>query len=195
MHTRENELVARLIEGDQQAFCTLYSLYREPLTFFAIKFLKSSEYAEDIVQDTFTHIWLGRKFIQPDVPFSAYLYAIAKNRVLNQLRSLERQQLLESHLQKYAMDYTEDTQHEILSHDLKEAIQQAFDTLTPRQQEIFQLSREGQLSYKEIADRLGISVHTVHEHISTCLQIIRQYLIKYAEIKPETLLVLLMFYI
>lgn len=194
MHIQENELVARLIEDDQQAFCTLYSLYREQLTFFAIKFLKSSEYAEDIVQDTFTHIWLGRKFIQPDVPFSAYLYAIVKNRVLNQLRSLERQHLLEEHLQQHAMDYTEDTQHEILSRDLKEVIQQAFETLTPRQQEIFRLSREGQLSYKDIANRLGISVHTVHEHITTCLQTIRQYLVKYAEIKPEALFVVLLFY-
>lgn len=194
-HIQENELVVRLINGDREAFCTLYSWYKEPLTFFAIKFLKSAEFAEDIVQDTFTHIWLGRKFIQADVPFSAYLYAIVKNRVLNQLRTLERQQLLEAHLLKYAMDYTEDTQQEILSHDLKEVIQKAFETLTPRQQEIFRLSREGQLSYKEIACQLGISVHTVHEHITICLQTIRKYLTKYAEITPETLLVLLLFYL
>lgn len=187
--------MTRLIEGDREAFCTLYSLYKEPLTFFAVKFLKSTEYAEDIVQDTFAHIWLGRKFIQADIPFSAYLYAIVKNRVLNQLRNLERRHVLEEHLQKYAMDYTEDTQQEILSRDLKEVVQKAFETLTPRQQEIFRLSREGQLSYKEIASQLGISVHTVHEHITTSLQIIRQYLTKYAEIRPESLLVLLLFYL
>lgn len=192
---QENELVVRLIDGDKEAFCTLYSLYREPLTFFALKFLKSTEYAEDIVQDTFTHIWLRRKFIQPDVPFSAYLYAIVKNRVLNQLRNLERQHLMQEHLLKHAIDYTEDTQHEILSHDLKEVIQKAFDTLTPRQQEVFRLSREGELSYKEIASQLGISVNTVHEHIATCLQTIRQYLEKYEGTNPELLLICLLFYI
>lgn len=101
---------------------------------------------------------------------------------------------MQEHLLKHAMDYTEDTQQEILSNDLKELIQKAFDTLTPRQQEVFRLSREGQLSYREIASQLGISVNTVHEHIATCLQTIRQYLGKYDGMNSELLLLCLLFY-
>lgn len=99
-HISEKELVFLLTEGDEKAFCKLYSLYRAQLTFFAFKFLKSSAYTEDIVQETFLHVWLSRKFIRTDQPFSAYLYTIAKNRILNQLRSMEHQQLLEEHLLK-----------------------------------------------------------------------------------------------
>lgn len=194
-HIKEQELVTRLIEGDEEAFCSLYGLYKERLIFFALKFLKSNEYAEDIVQDTFTHIWMGRHFINPDIPFSAFLYTIVKNRVLNQLRNLEKKQLLKNHLLKYSFDYTEDTNENILSHDLKDLIQQAFETLTPRQQEIFRLSREGQLSYKEIAEKLHISVNTVHEHIALSLNTIRRYLIKYAEMQPKALLLFCLFYI
>ena len=80
---------------------------------------------------------------------------------------MEHQQLLEEHLLKNAIDYTEDTQNELLSQDLKDIIQKAFEALSPRQQEVFPLSREGQLSYKEIAEKLGISVNTVHEHITS----------------------------
>lgn len=189
----EKELVIRLTEGDKDAFCKLYNLYREQLIFFAFKFLKSSTYTEDIVQDTFTNIWLGRKFIQVDVPFSTYLYTIVKNRVLNQLRSLERQHFLEDHVRTHAIDYAEDAQNELLSQDLKGVVQKAFETLSPRQQKVFRLSREGHMSYKEIADNLGISVNTVHEHITSCLHIIRQYLIKYCEMKSDVLSFLLLF--
>lgn len=189
----EKELIIRLTEGDKEAFCELYNLYREQLIFFAFKFLKSSTYTEDIVQDTFANIWLGRKFIQVDVPFSTYLYTIVKNRVLNQLRSLERQHILEDHVRMHAIDYTEDTQNKVLSQDLKEVIQKAFEALSPRQQEIFRLSREGHMSYKEIVDNLGISVNTVHEHITSCLYTIRRYLIKYCEVKSDVFLVFLFF--
>lgn len=194
-NNNEKELVALLVEGDKEAFCKLYRLYRERLTFFAFKFLKSSSYTEDIVQDTFTHIWLGRKFIRTDVPFSAYLYTIVKNRVLNQLRSLERQHLLDDHFRAHAIDYTEETQDEILLQDLKSIIQKAFETLSPRQQEIFRLSREGHMSYKEIADELGISVNTVHEHITSCLYTMRNYLVKYYGAKSELILLLLFSYL
>lgn len=190
-HISEKELVFLLTEGDEKAFCKLYSLYRAQLTFFAFKFLKSSAYTEDIVQETFLHVWLSRKFIRTDQPFSAYLYTIAKNRILNQLRSMEHQQLLEEHLLKNAIDYTEDTQNELLSQDLKDIIQKAFEALSPRQQEVFQLSREGQLSYKEIAEKLGISVNTVHEHITSCLYTIRHCLIKYGKVNSNLLTILL----
>lgn len=188
-HPCEKMLVIRLTEGDESAFCKLYSLYRAQLTFFAFKFLKSSTYTEDIVQDTFLHVWLSRKFIRTDLPFSAYLYTIVKNRILNQLRSMERQQHLEEHLQKNAIDYAEASQNDLLSQDLKEIIQKAFESLSPRQQEVFRLSREGQLSYKEIAEQLGISANTVHEHITSCLTTIRHYLIKYGKVHSDLLVI------
>ena len=67
----------------------------------------------------------------------------------------------------------------------------AFEALSPRQQEVFRLSREGQLSYKEIAEKLGISVNTVHEHITSCLYTIRHYLIKYGKVNSNLLTILL----
>lgn len=53
----ERILVQRLIEGDEDAFCELYAAYKNRLIFFAMRFLKSREYAEDIFQDAFTVIW------------------------------------------------------------------------------------------------------------------------------------------
>lgn len=189
--TQERELVLRLIAGDEDAFCKLYCNYKDRLLFFATKFLKSADCAEDVLQDVFSNIWVGRRLIDPDVSFGAYLFTIVKNRVLNQLRDLEKQQTLRERMLVCAVDYNEVTQDKILTDDLLAIIQKAFASMTPRQKEVFRLSREGQLSYKEIAERLDISVNTVHEHVAAALQIIRSYLVKYAGANVEVVLLLL----
>ena len=189
--TEEREWVLRLIEGDEDAFCWLYSHYKDRVLFFATKFLKSSDYAEDVLQDVFSNIWVGRRLVNPEIPFSAYLFTMVKNRVLNQIRDLEKQQTLREKMLEQAVDYNEVTQDKILTDDLKGIIQKAFASMTPRQQEVFRLSREGQLSYKEIAERLGISVNTVHEHVASALHIIRSYVVKYSGANVELVLLLL----
>ena len=186
----EHELVVRLIEGDEDAFCTLYTHYKDKLLYFAVKFLKSDDFAEDVLQDVFTHIWTGREMINPDIPFSSYLYTIVRNRVLNELRSLKQQNLLKEEMIVASLDYSDTTQQQILSNDLQAIIQKALDTMTPRQREVFALSREGQLSYKEIAQKLDISVNTVHEHITASLHIIRTYLVKYSDAHVDLILLL-----
>ena len=150
----ERTLVLRLTEGDERAFCELYAAYKNRLIYFAMRFLKSREYAEDIFQDAFTLIWQGRRFINPDASFSSYLYTIVRNRVLNQLRDLENQDKLKSQIMEQAVDYTDDVKDHILVNDLRSLIASALQQLTARQREIFEMSRERQLSHKEIAEQL-----------------------------------------
>ena len=176
----ERTLVLRLTEGDERAFCELYAAYKNRLIYFAMRFLKSREYAEDIFQDAFTLIWQGRRFINPDASFSSYLYTIVRNRVLNQLRDLENQDKLKSQIMEQAVDYTDDVKDHILVNDLRSLIASALQQLTARQREIFLMSRKKEMSHKEIADTLGISVNTVQEHISSSLRILRAYLKKYS---------------
>ena len=147
----ERELVLRLIDGDEDAFCELYAAYKNRLLYFAMKFVKSREFAEDIFQDAFTVVWQSRRFINPDASFSSYLYTIVRNRILS--RALEQ--------------------------------------LTPRQREVFNMSRDLQMSHKEIAEALGVSVNTVQEHISVSLKVIRAYLTKYSGTSADILLILL----
>ena len=174
----ERSLVLRLIDGNEDAFCELYAAYKNRLIYFAMRFLKSREYAEDVFQDAFTIIWQGRRFINPDASFSSYLYTIVRNRILNQLRDLVNQDKLKEQILQQAVDYSNDTQNEILANDLKQLISCAMQQLTPRQRKIFEMSREQQMSHKEIADVLGISVNTVQEAISTSLRTLRFYLKK-----------------
>lgn len=189
--SEERSLILRLIGGDEDAFCELYATYKNRLIYFAMRFLKSREYAEDVFQDAFTVVWQSRRFINPDASFSFYLYTIMRNRILNQLRNAANEEKLKESILSQALDYTEDTKREVMLNDLKSLISHALQQLTPRQREIFEMSREAQLSHKEIADKLGISVNTVQEHISTSLKLIRTYLIKYSGSEYVDLLLLL----
>ena len=189
--SEERSLILRLIGGDEDAFCELYATYKNRLIYFAMRFLKSREYAEDVFQDAFTVVWQSRRFINPDASFSSYLYTIMRNRILNQLRNAANEEKLKESILSQALDYTEDTKRKVMLNDLKSLISHALQQLTPRQREIFEMSREAQLSHKEIADKLGISVNTVQEHISTSLKLIRTYLIKYSGSEYVDLLLLL----
>ena len=186
----ERSLVLRLIEGDEDAFCELYAAYKNRLIYFAMRFLKSREYAEDIFQDAFAVVWQGRRFINPDASFSAYLYTIVRNRILNQLRDLSNQDKLREQILSQAVNYTNETKDEIIANDLRQFISRALQQLTPRQREIFQMSRERQMSHREIAEVLGISVNTVRESISISLRTLRTYLEKNSIVGADLILLL-----
>ena len=187
----ERELVLRLIDGDEDAFCELYAAYKNRLLYFAMKFVKSREFAEDIFQDAFTVVWQSRRFINPDASFSSYLYTIVRNRILNQIRDMANEDKLKEHILSRAVDSANETNNKILFDDLKDVLSRALEQLTPRQREVFNMSRDLQMSHKEIAEALGVSVNTVQEHISVSLKVIRAYLTKYSGTSADILLILL----
>lgn len=187
----EQELVVRLINGDEEAFCELYAAYKNRLLYFAMKFVKSRNFAEDIFQDTFTVVWQSRRFINPDASFSSFLYTIVRNRILNQMRTLANEDRLKEYIITQAIDYTDNTLNTILANDLSEIISLSLSQLTYRQREVFELSRDAQLSHKEIAETLGISIGTVQEHISSSLKIIRSYITKYSGTYADMILLLI----
>ena len=105
-----------------------------------------------------------------------------RNRVLNIIRDQEKEQAFKESVLKHAIDYTNNTKESIIENDLLSLISKAMEKLTPRQREIFEMSRNKQMSHHEIAETLGISINTVHDHISDSLRIIRAYLSKYSDI-------------
>ena len=187
----ERELVLRLIDGDEDAFCELYAAYKNRLLYFAMKFVKSREFAEDIFQDAFTVVWQSRRFINPDASFSSYLYTIVRNLILNQIRDMANEDKLKEHILSDAVDSANETNNKILFDDLKDVVSRALEQLTPRQREVFNMRRDLQMSHKEIAEALGVSVNTVQEHISVSLKVIRAYLTKYSGTSADILLILL----
>ncbi|NJK86946.1 MAG: sigma-70 family RNA polymerase sigma factor [Bacteroidales bacterium] len=83
---QEKELILRLIENDTKAFEIIYYHYVEKVYHFALKYLKNTSEAEEIIQEVFTKIWDNRKMINPELSFNSYLLTIVKNTIFNDHR-------------------------------------------------------------------------------------------------------------
>ncbi|MDR1737956.1 MAG: RNA polymerase sigma-70 factor [Candidatus Symbiothrix sp.] len=188
----EHELVAKLTQDDKDAFAELYTRYKGRLLYFAMEFVKSRDFAEDVYQDAFTAIWQTRKFINPDLPFATFLYTIVRNRIFNLLRNIEMESALKEQILANATDHSNNTQESLTALDLQNTLDKALAQLTPKQREVFELSRKTGLSHKEIALRLNISVLTVKSHITASLKILQDYLRKYYGHLAEVILLLLL---
>ncbi|MBN1926754.1 MAG: RNA polymerase sigma-70 factor [Prolixibacteraceae bacterium] len=171
------ELLLQLKEGDIVAFDTIYGYYCIKLYAFAIRYVKIETDAEDIVQEVFIKIWQNRKNINVYSSFESYLFTIAYHSAINLLNKKVHEKRYFEYL--YSIQKMEDTSEltdEIFFNELNRKIQLLLKELPPRQKEIFSLSREKGLSHEEIAQKLGISVNTVNNHIVTALNFIRRNL-------------------
>lgn len=187
----ERQLIIGLIHDDESAFCELYALYKERLLFFAMKFIKSREFAEDVFQDAFAAVWLNRKSLNPNMPFAPYIYTIIKNRILNLLAGIDKEQELKKIILSEAVDSDNTTEDIIFNSELNKILEKALSHLTPQQKKVFEMSRKDLKSHKEIANELNISVYTVQQHLSASLKILRSFLTKHSALYSDVLLLLI----
>lgn len=171
------ELLLLLQKDDRIAFYNIYERYSKRLYGFVLKFLKNETDAEDIVQEVFVKIWENRKSIDVYSSFESFLFTIGYNATI----SLLRKRITE---RKY-LEYLRSIQHfesspsllnEIHFNELNHKVQLLLSELTPRQREIFQLSREDGLSHDEIARKLNISLNTVKKHMVNTLSFLKSRL-------------------
>ncbi len=143
---------------------------------YAFSFVKDKDAAEDIVQDLFFSIW---KSIKPEKYAEikkAFLYKSVKNASLNYIK---HKTVVGNHFeQKYSENGLNERtpENETIAAELGIEIDKAIDRLPERQREIFTLSRKNELSYKEIASILGISIKTVEAQMGSALKSLRKYL-------------------
>lgn len=191
----ERELILKLINGDKIAFSHLFSFYKSQVLYYCIHFVKDKEIAEDITQDIFLTVWEKKEDIQVEQSFSAFLYTIARNRIYDMFRSLSARSVLYEKLMEQAIDYVDDVEKSLEEKNIQELIAQALEQLSPRQREIFELSRSKGLSHKEIAEQLGLSVYTVQDHIKNALEKIRTYLIPFISTCPILVSIIILKYV
>ena len=171
-----NYLLEQLKVGDRTAFANIYSEYYPKVYRFAQRYMKNSNDVDDIVQDVFIRLWEARTSINPALNFDNYLFTITRNHILN----INRAQVNELYLQDTVLASLEHERYmqedEIIAQDLAQYIDNIVEQLPPKQQETFKMSRQQMLTYKEIAEQLGISAKTVESHIYQALKFIRKKL-------------------
>lgn len=176
------DLVTQLTQDDEAAFSELYIRYKDKLSYFCLYLLKSQEEVNDIVQEIFIRIWESRAFINPELSFSSFLYTMARNRITNYFRDMDIDTKVKEILATQKITAEETTESQIIYSEYQTILQAAIEQLPPQRKKIFNMSRVENMSHKEIAAELGISVNTVQEHISEALKFIKIYFNKHADL-------------
>ena len=132
---------------------------------------------EDVVQDVFVNMWEKRDELQIE-SVKEYLYTSARNRMLNCLREMKRQNTL---LEQWVQSEMEKKKGEECFNidEFSQRVETAIDNLPDKCKQIFNLSKKRNLTYKQIARQLDISIKTVESQMGIALRKIREQLSVY----------------
>jgi RNA polymerase sigma-70 factor (ECF subfamily) len=167
---------------DATAFRRLFELHFDGLYRFAYRYVHSVEPAKDLVHEAFLLLWRQRTQVDlAGASAKSYLFTIVRYRALDHIRRRRVEQRWQRSYADPVMSGGEpalapDPHHEFVAGETAAAIRQAVDTLAPRQREVLLLRWQGQASYDEIAETLGISPKTVAVHLGRAIQHLREML-------------------
>lgn len=173
-HFSDNALFNLLKDDDQKAFAEIYQRYAGFLVNAAQKHLQCLQKSEDIVQEIFVSFYNRRHSIDITVSLRAYLWQALKFKILNEFRFQDvRNTYQRTFIYTYTHSYKNECHHHFESKEIVNSIYQFINELPEKCKEVFLLSRDYDLSYRDISLQLGISVSTVEKHISKALKILR----------------------
>lgn len=183
------DLLLRISEGDENAFKTLFYLYKTRLYAYIFKITKSSEIAEELVTDVFMKIWLSRDLIPKINHFDAFLFRIAYHKAIDFLRQAARDPVLHDLLwEKIQLAEETSADSNLLKKEYEKKLREAIGLLSPRKKMIFRMSRMEGLSHDQIAEKLHLSKNTVNNHIVEA----KQFILAYLRSNPDLVILILL---
>ncbi|WP_035757654.1 RNA polymerase sigma-70 factor [Hugenholtzia roseola] len=163
-------------------FETIFKAQYARLCKIVLPIVGNADTAEDIVQEVFMKIWQKKESLQVDISPEAYLKRAVVNAAIDHFRKEKRQPT--ASMETLATELGESlsaqsSEKELLTQELDTKIQAAINTLPPQCRAVFVLNRFEQLSYKEVAEQMQISVKTVENQIGKALKVLRLHLADY----------------
>lgn len=181
----ENELLSRVANGDEDAYKELFTHYWDLIFSTALLFTKSREFAQDLTQDIFAHIWIKKEKLVEVENFEAFLFITSRNLIIDKLRKKVFVPENTAYLRKYFEEENELAPHfQVELKEMTEMIHQGINDLPERQRVAFYLSRFKGLRHKEIAVKMGISQESVKSHIVRAASTLRKYLADHSGALP-----------
>ncbi len=177
--TKEQEqlLLQQLAAGSERAFTAMYNAHKQHIFDVALLYTKNEDQAEEIVQEVFHKIWEKRETLANVLEFKNFLFIIARNYIFNQFKKSSQELAAQkNYLQEITIN---DTDYRLRGEQCEELLHTAIASLPPQRKRIYQLAKEGGLSYEEIASQLSISRFTVKNQMAEALRFIRVQLHKH----------------
>lgn len=168
--------------GSYADFKILYEEFSENLYGFVYRLTKSHTLSKEIVQETFIKIWVNRENLDSRMSFKSFLFKISKNKIIDEFRRQISSPVYEDYMEysdNFDFSAEENVENKLDLDDFIRQLEKAKEKLTPRQREIFELSKEQGLSSSDIAEKLEISEQTIYNILSSAMKILRKE-IKYS---------------
>lgn len=165
MMQKNKSLLEALFKTHYQSFCKT-----------AFRILRDKDLAEDVVQDAFGKLWENNLFLDLGDAVVPYLHKMVINKSINSIRNQINRGNREEKFGNIVYEERNFTEDLLLTKDLTKKINTVIDQLPPACRMVFVLNRFENLKYKEIAEKLNISVKTVENHMVKALKHIRLHL-------------------
>jgi RNA polymerase sigma-70 factor (ECF subfamily) len=190
----DTDIIPLIAKGNKNAFEFLFKSHYANLCGYAVKYVWDLQQAEEIVQDLFYNLWSKRSDLYISSSIESYLFRAVRNACLNYLKHKKiRDEYASNVIQAFSAGTGLD-ENPVETLELKKKIDESIDSLPPERKRIFLLSRSEGLKYKEIADKLGISVKTVEAQMGKALKFLREELKEFMVILLLILMDIILFF-
>ncbi len=172
-------LMARVAQGDANACRLLVQRHLSPLVGLAFRMTSNRSEAEDIAQEAFVRLWKQSHDWQPKAKISTWLYRVAHNLAIDAIRRKERQNLTSHDLDEIEdkTPGTTESQNEMLhQQDVKKQVEEAISSLPERQRTAITLVHHRDMSNKEAAEIMSVSVDALESLLARGRRSLRKML-------------------
>ena len=159
-------------------FSEIFRQHEHRLHSLALRLTKSDQTAKDIIQEVFLKLWDQRANLHSINNVEAWLYRLTENKVIDFLRKASADNRLKKKIWEQLEQIVNESEQYLAAKEYNQIIQKAIDQLSPQRRLIYQLNKEDGMNYREIAEKLQLSKHTVKNQLSTAVQTVRRFLVK-----------------
>ena len=167
------KLTSLLQQGDEYAYTEIFERYKVLLYKHAYRLSGDEDEANDILSDLFLALWQKRESLNLKISLSSYLYGSIRNRVFD---LMTHQKVIARYLdsiQEFIAQGHYETDERIRAKELAAIIEREIAALPPKMRKVFELSRSGELSYKEIGEMLNVTEGTVKQQVHNAVKTLR----------------------
>ncbi len=163
----------------REGYELLFNKHYSRMVAYAYNFLKEQEASEEICQEVFFQLWINREKTEIKTAISSYLYRAVRNRCINLIKHID----IRENYKQYNSEQLESNQSHstdtLTVSELDQKIRTAIDQMPLQRKKIFIMSRYEELTYKEIAEKMGLSKKTIENQMGKALQYLREELKDY----------------
>lgn len=188
----DNEFRSLLLgvsQGDETAFTNLFDLFRPNIYTTALRITRDEILSQEIVQDTFVKVWIGRAGLSKVENFNAWIYTVARNVTYTALKKdkKERENFEQLSRDSIGLFYPE-ADYKLQEKEFEKILSRAIDRLPNKQRETYRLIKEEGIKRNDAAMQLDVSPETVKWNLEQAMRSIRAYCLTHINEVPLILI-------